>query len=164
MSVMLLEEVHPSLTFYFSVKSLTAAGKFKNRRYRENNQKKTVSPISETLLNTSYDCAHYLCAAGSHYFYCHCSWLCPPSLPGLTAHRQLRNFYDWYKILLKTFVKYLPAILTLAHLLSGPGPHHQHGETQVRGQRRAGGDRDGVHDQAGDGHTALKVSTKFCGL
>ena len=93
MSVMLLEEVHPSLTFYFSVKSLTAAGKFKNRRYRENNQKKTVSPISETLLNTSYDCGHYLRAARSHYFYCHCSWLSPPSLPGLTAHRQRRTFY-----------------------------------------------------------------------
>ena len=28
---------------YFSMKSLAAAGKFKNRRYRENNQKKTVS-------------------------------------------------------------------------------------------------------------------------
>ena len=92
MSVMLLKEVHPSLTFYFSVKSLTAAGKFKNRRYRENNQKKTVSPISETLLNTSYDCGHYLRAARSHYFHCHCSWLSPPSLPGLTAHRQRRTY------------------------------------------------------------------------
>ena len=164
MSVMLLKEVHPSLTFYFSVKSLTAAGKFKNRRYRENNQKKTVSPISETLLNTSYDCGHYLRAARSHYFHCHCSWLSPPSSPGLTAHRQRRTFYNWYKILLKTIVKRLSAILTLAPLLPGPGPHHQHGEAQVRGQRRAGGDWDGVHDQAGDAHTALEVSTKFCGL
>ena len=162
MSVMLLKEVHPSLTFYFSVKSLTAAGKFKNRRYRENNQKKTVSPISETLLNTSYDCGHYLRAARSHYFHCHCSWLSPPSLPGLTAHRQQRTFYNWY---IRYCSKLLStAILTLVPLLPGPGPHHQHGEAQVRGQRRAGGDRDGVHDQAGDAHTTLEVSTKFYGL